>query len=145
MPADQREQAINNAVKFAPPITYATVVIARFLDSGDRGGGDAWRIQFAGRNAINFKVALAIVSFSWIPLAIHGLLSLILLFVKSPDTIDLEHLVASDVGAFPFGDSPKMADVAVHFAQLCLRSGRLRCGLGFSAASPKKVSIREGD
>jgi hypothetical protein len=144
MPADQREQALNNAVKFAPPITYATVVIATFLVPVIVAAVMLGAFNLLAGTRLNFKVALAIVSFSWIPLAIHGLLSLILLFLKSPDTIDLEHLVGSNPGAYISSDSPRWMMALLTSFDVFSFWVMILMAIGFSAANPKKISFGKG-
>ncbi len=144
MAPDKKEEALDRAVKFAPPITYISVVIGTFLVPVVIAAVMLGAFNLLAGTRLNFKVALAIVSFSWMPLAIHGLLSLILLFLKSPDTIDLEHLVASNPGAFISGDSPRwLMALMTSFDAFAIWSMVL-LAIGFSAASPKKVSFGKG-
>jgi hypothetical protein len=93
---------------------------------------------------VSFAQALGVVSYSWVPGIIGGVIGLILLFVKAPETIDLEHLVASDVGAFLSGDSPKWLMSLCTSLNLFTFWEIALMGIGFSAASPKKVSIGKG-
>ena len=141
---DQREQRLNAAIKFAPPITYVSVVIGTFLVPVVIAAVMLGAFNLLAGTRLNFKVALAIVSFSWMPLAIHGLLSLILLFVKSPDTVDLEHLVASNPGAFISSDSPRWMMALLTSFDVFAFWVMVLMAIGFAAASPKKVSFAKG-
>jgi hypothetical protein len=141
---DQREQRLNAAIKFAPPITYVSVVIGTFLVPVVIAAVMLGAFNLLAGTRLNFKVALAIVSFSWMPLAIHGLLSLILLFVKSPDTIDLEHLVASNPGAFVSSDSPRWMMTLMTSLDAFAIWVIVLMAIGFAAASPKKVTFAKG-
>jgi len=141
---DQREQRLNAAIKLAPPITYASLVIGTFLVPVIVAAVMLGAFNLLAGTRLNFKVALAIVSFSWMPLAIHGLLSLILLFVKSPDTVDLEHLVASNPGAFVSSDSPRWMMALLTSFDVFAFWVMVLMAIGFAAASPKKVSFAKG-
>ena len=141
---DQREQRLNAAIKFAPPITYVSVVIGTFLVPVVIAAVMLGAFNLLAGTRINFKVALAIVCFSWMPLTIHGLLSLILLFVKSPDTVDLEHLVASNPGAFISSDSPRWMMALLTSFDVFAFWVMVLMAIGFAAASPKKVSFAKG-
>jgi hypothetical protein len=141
---DQREQRLNAAIKLAPPITYASLVIGTFLVPVIVAAVMLGAFNLLAGTRLNFKVALAIVSFSWMPLAIHGLLSLILLFVKSPDTVDLEHLVASNPGAFISSDSPRWMMALLTSFDVFAFWVMVLMAIGFAAASPKKVSFAKG-
>ncbi|MFZ0036011.1 MAG: YIP1 family protein [Candidatus Acidiferrales bacterium] len=144
MPADQREKALDNAVKFAPPITYISVAIATLIVPVIIAAVMLGAFNLLAGTRLNFKVALAIVSFSWMPLVIHGLLSLILLFLKSPDTIDLEHLVGSNPGAFISSDSARWLMALMTSFDIFAFWVMVLMAIGFSAASPKKVTFGKG-
>ncbi len=139
-PAD-REKALDNALKFTPPIVYISVVFGTFLAPVVVGAILMGAFNLMAGTRVNFKTALAIVAFSWVPFLIHGLLSLLLLYLKSPDAIDLEHLVASNPGAFLSSDSAKwLMTLATAFDVFTLWAIVLE-GIGFSAANPKKLSV----
>jgi hypothetical protein len=141
---DQREQRLNAAIKLAPPITYVSVVIGTVLVPVIIAAVMLGAFNLLAGTRLNFKVALAIVSFSWMPLVIHGLLSLILLFLKSPDTIDLEHLVASNPGAFISSDSPRWMMTLMTSLDAFAIWVIVLMAIGFAAASPKKVTFGKG-
>ena len=90
---------------------------------------------------INFKTSMAIVSYSWTPFIISGLIGILLLFIKPPDTIELEHLVASNVAAFLPDDAPKWLEslgMSIDFFSFWVIALQ---AIGFSAASPKKLTF----
>jgi Yip1 domain len=141
--AEEKEQRMATAVKIAPIIGYVQIIvvpIAALIIGAVLMG--AFNLIASAR--ITFLQSLSIVSYGWVPGIIGGVIGLILLFVKSPDTIDLEHLVASDVGAFLSGDSPKWLMSLCTSLNLFTFWEIVLMGIGFSAASPKKVSIGKG-
>src|SRR5271154_374975 len=112
---------------FVVPVVIAAVLLGVFnLIAGAR---------------IGFLQTLAIVSYSWMTFALHGILALIMVFVKAPDSLDIEHLVASNVGAFLSSDSPRWLTTLGTALDVFTFWTIVLMGIGFSAASPKKVSI----
>jgi len=144
LPPDQREQALDRAVKFAPPFTYAAVAIGTFLYPVIAAAVMLGAFNLLAGARLNYKTALGVVAHSWMPFFVAGLLALILLFVKSPDSIDLEHLVASNPGAFLSDDSPRWLMTLLTSLDLFTFWVLILQGIGFSAANPKKVSFAKG-
>ncbi|MFZ0637392.1 MAG: YIP1 family protein [Candidatus Acidiferrales bacterium] len=138
---EQKEQAVERGVKFGPPITYVIVVVGAFLGPVIIAAVLLGAFNVMAGTRLDFKIALAIVSFSWMPFAIHGLLSIILLFVKSPDSIEIEHIVASNPAAFLASDSAKWLMSLLTSFDLFTFWVIVLQAIGFSTASPKKVSF----
>jgi hypothetical protein len=139
-----RQARLDTTLKIVPPIVYVSVVFGTFVAPVLIAAVLLGAFNLMAGTRVNFKTALAIVAFSWMPFAIHGLLSLILIFLKSPDAIDLEHLVASNPGAFLSGDSAKwLMALATAFDVFTLWVIVLE-GIGFSASNPKKISAAKG-
>jgi hypothetical protein len=88
-----------------------------------------------------FSTALGIVAHSWMPFAVAGILGIIVMYIKDPSTVDLEHLVASNPGAFLADTSPKwLMSLATSFDIFTLWVLVLQA-MGFSATNPKKISV----
>lgn len=141
---EDREQRMNTAVKIAPIIGYVQAVVVVPIAALVVAGVLMLIFNLVAGTRATFVQSLSVVSYSWVPGIIGGVIGIILLFVKAPDTIDLEHLVASNFGAFVAGDSPRwLMSLATSidlftFWQIALT------GIGFSAINPKKVSIGKG-
>jgi len=141
---EDRAKALDNAVKFTPPIVYAAAIIGTFLGPAIVAGILLLAFNLIGGTRVEFKTAFSIVAYSWMPFTIHALLSLLLMVLKSPDSIDLEHLVGSNPGAFLSSDSPKwLLTLATSFDIFTFWAIALQ-GIGFSAANPKKISFGKG-
>jgi hypothetical protein len=139
-----RQARLDASLKFVPPIVYVSVVIGTFVVPVIIAAILMGAFNLMAGTRVNFKTALAIVAFSWMPFVIHGLLSLVLMFLKSPDAIDLEHLVASNPGAFLSSDASKwLMTLATAFDVFTLWVIVLE-GIGFSATNPKKASVAKG-
>ncbi len=141
MTPEQREEALNRAVKFAPieghvfgvggTIIGALVVASIFL--GMFNG-------FAGAE-LKYKTSLGIVTHAWMPFVIHGLLGIMVLFLKDPSTVDIQNLVASNLGAVLSSDSPHwLSSLATSFDFFTFWVLFL-LAVGYSSSNPKKISV----
>jgi hypothetical protein len=140
VPADQREQTLDQQAKFAGLIGYVVAVLGPIL-----GAVIVAAVLLAAFNLLSgtkttFVTALGIVSYSWVPLLIHGLLGMVILVVKDPSTIDLKNLVASNPGALLSDDSPKWLTLLTSLDIFVFWAMALQA-FGFSATNPKKVSF----
>jgi len=141
MTPEQREQILDQRAKYAPYFGYIIGPIAIFVSAIVVAGLFLGAFNVMAGAELNFKTALAIVSFSWVPGLIGQLLGIVLLYIKSPETIDLQNLVASNVGALMSSDSPRWLvslctsiDVFSFWTIFLLATG-------FSVARPKKISM----
>jgi Yip1 domain len=142
--AEDREKALDRAIKFTQPIVYAAAVLGTFVAPLVVSAVLLLAFNLLAGARIEFKTAFAIVAFSWMPYLIHALLSILLMFLKSPESIDLEHLVASNPGAFLSNDSAKwLLTLATSVDLFTLWVIALQ-GLGFSLTNPKKISFAKG-
>lgn len=107
MTPDQRENLINQQVKFAPIFGYvfgvigfpiiALIVAAIFMGI----------FNATSSAALDFKTSLGVITHSYMPFVIASLLGILILYLKPPDQIDLQNLVASNAGTFLSSDAPK--------------------------------------
>jgi len=137
----QRQQALAMQLKITPIITPVIVVIATFA-SIMVAALVLWGLFSGGAGLkFGFKQALGIVAHGWMPYFFSGLLATVVTLVKDPADIDLEHPLASNVGAFLPSDTSKFLltfcqslDIFTIWA-LCL------VALGFAAIAPKKLKF----
>jgi Yip1 domain len=138
--ADQ-ERNIEIALKIASRVAYAEVIIGPFLGAA-LFAGIFWLIfNMAIGAKINFHTCLAVVAYGLVPGIVGSLLGVLILFLKDPSTVDLQHLVASNAGAFISSDSPKWLLALLSSADVFLFWEMILLAVGFSAAAPKKVSF----
>ena len=107
MAPDQKERLIEQQTKFRSDFRLRRYTHLHLWRRADWGGSFARGVQCDSGAQLNFKTSLGIVTYSWMPAVIQQILGILILFVKSPDTIDIEHLVASNAGAFLADDAPK--------------------------------------
>lgn len=94
-----------------------------------------------GGAGVGYKKSLALVSFAYIPMALHDLLAIPIVLMKDPTAINPENLVASNLGAVLPSSAPlwqQLLGGSVDiFAIWCL----ILVAMAFSAANPRKLSF----
>ncbi|HEV3481142.1 MAG TPA: YIP1 family protein [Candidatus Acidoferrales bacterium] len=141
LPADQQQRTMEAQLKWTPRVAYAEVIIAPFAGALVLAGIFLGVLNGLGGTRFNFKTSLGIVSYSWMPNVISGLLGIVVLLVKDPATIDLQNLVASNAGAFLADNSPKWLVALLTPVDLFSFWVMILLGIGYSAAAPKKLSF----
>jgi hypothetical protein len=141
VPADQREQTLEQQAKFAGVISYTISVVAPILSALIVAGVLLGAFNLGIGAKTTFGTALGIVAYSWVPLLIHGLLSILILFVKDPSTIDLRNMVASNPGALLSEDSAKWLVTLLTSLDIFAFWVMALQAFGFSATNPKKISF----
>jgi hypothetical protein len=144
MPADQKADAIERGAKFAPVVAYVSTIVAVPVAALIVAAVLMAVFNLVAGARVAFVQSLGIVTYSWTPAIIGAIIGLILLFVKSPDTIDIEHLVADNVGAFLSGDSPHWLMTLCTSLNVFSFWTIVMMGFGYSAVNPKKVSVGQG-
>jgi hypothetical protein len=141
MTAEQRQQMIDNQTKFAPVVTYVAIVLFTFLGAVVVAAVLLGVFNLTAGSKIGFSTSLGIVAYSWMPYLVGGLLGLLILFIKDPSTIDIEHLVASNPGAFLSDSSPKWMISLLTSLDIFTLWVLILQAIGFSATNPKKLSF----
>jgi Yip1 domain len=141
MTPEQRENIMDKQLKYAPMFGYFEGVVippvAALLTAAVLLG----IFNLTGSTQTNFKTSLAIVAFAWSPWLIHGLLSILIIFLKDPATIDLQNVVASNVGAFLPEGSAKWLTALLSSIDIFAIWTLFLLAIGFSATNPKKLSV----
>jgi hypothetical protein len=141
MAPDQKERLIEQQTKFAPIFGYVGIPIFIFGGALIGAGVLLGAFNVTSGAQLNFKTCLGIVTYSWMPAVIQQILGILILFVKSPDTIDIEHLVASNAGAFLADDAPKWLMSICTSLDIFTFWTLFLAALGFAVARPKKISM----
>ena len=139
MPQDQKDNMLENQVKYAPKFAFAfgivfTALFALFMTLVYWGAFNL----FNGA-ALTFKQAIGIVSHAFIPLIISSLLAIIVLVIKPHGDVDPEHFLASNLAAFLPDDAAKWLAALGQSLELFWIWTMALVAIGFSAASPKKI------
>lgn len=141
MSAEDRERALNAQIKFGPIFGYVEGVIIPPIGALVCAGVLLLFFNLSGATKVDFKTSLAIVAFAWVPWLVHGLLSILILFLKDPSTVDLQSIVASNPGAFLADDAAKWLSVLLSSFDIFALWTLILLAIGFSATNPKKLSF----
>ena len=141
LPPEQKERVIEQQTKFAPLFGYIGLPIGLFVGAVVIGGVLLGAFNGLAGAQLDLKTSMSIVTYSWMPGVIQQILGILILFVKSPDTIDLEHLVASNCGAFLADDAPKWLMSLCTSLDIFTFWTLFLAALGFAVARPKKISM----
>ena len=141
MTEEQREKLIDTQTKVAPIFAYVAVVLLPFIGAVVVGAVLMLAFNLIHGTKIGFVPSLGIVSYSWVPGIIGALLGILIIFLKDPSTVDLDHLVASNGGAFLADDAPKWMVTLFTAFDLFAFWNIILMAFGFSAADPKKISF----
>jgi hypothetical protein len=139
-PAEQ-EARIQVALKFTSAIAYTEVILGPFLVELILAGVFWLIFNMAVGAKIGFRLSLAVVSYSLVPGIFASLIGVLILFLKDPSTVDLQHLIASNAGAFLSSDTSKWLLALLSSVDLFLFWEMILLAIGYSAAAPKKVSF----
>jgi hypothetical protein len=140
MTPEQQERLLDRQAKIAPVFGYAVAIVGPF--AGAVIVAAVYLAVFnllAGAN-IKFPTSLGIVAYSWMPGVIASLLGILIVFLKEPSTVDLQHLIASNAGAFISDDSPKWLGSLLGSLDIFVIWTLLLLAAGYSATNPKKIS-----
>jgi hypothetical protein len=138
--AEAQQQRITSIMGYVSKIAYAEVLIWPFL-AAFLFAGIFWLIFNLGAGAkIGYGVCLGVVSYGFLPTILGSLLGVLIIYLKDPSTVDLQHLVASNAGAFLSSDAPKALAAALRAVDIFLFWEMILLAIGFSAAAPKKLS-----
>jgi hypothetical protein len=89
---------------------------------------------------IPFKRALAAVAYSWMTGLVAIILSIIVMFIKSPEDFDIQNPLAFNLGAFLASDAPKWLKALAGSFDLFTFWTIALLGIGFAAASTKRMA-----
>jgi hypothetical protein len=141
MSAEERERTIETQIKIAPKFGYVEGLVVPPIAALVVAGVLMLVFNLSGATKVDFKTSLAIVSYSWVPWLVHGVLSILILFLKDPSTVDLQNIVASNPGAFLSDDAAKWLVSLLSSIDIFAIWTLALLAIGYSASNPKKLSF----
>lgn len=141
MTPEQREKMLDQQTKAASIFGYIGAVLGLFIVAVIIAAVLMAALNLMSGGGVGFKTSLGIVAYSWVPGLIGGLLGILVLFLKDPSTIDIQHLVATNAGAFLSDDAPKWQESLLSSFDLFTFWSMILMGIGYSAVNPKKISF----
>jgi len=140
LPAADQQQRIEIATKYASKIAYVEVIVGPFI-AALLFAGIFWLLFNMGAGAkVGYKHSLAITSYGLVPGILASILGILVIFLKDPSTVDIQNLLASNVGAFLSSDAPKPLAALLKSVDILIFWEMFLIAVGFSAAAPRKLS-----
>lgn len=141
VPADKREEVMEQQTKVAGIIGYVAATVAPIISAVLVAAILLGLFNLVLGSKMRFVTSLGIVAHAWVPFVLHGLLGLLIIFLKDPATVDIENLVASNPGAFLSSDSAKWLVTFLTTLDIFTFWSMALMAFGYSATNPKKVSV----
>jgi hypothetical protein len=141
MTPDQRDKMLETQTKYAAVFGYVGVVLGTFIGALLVAAVLLAAFNVIGGGRIGFTTSLGIVAHSWVPGIIAGLLGILIIFLKDPSTVDIQHLLATNAGAFLSDDAPKWQESLLSSLDLFVFWYLILMSIGYSATNPKKISF----
>ncbi|MGB6875213.1 MAG: YIP1 family protein [Candidatus Acidiferrales bacterium] len=141
MKPEQREHMIEIQVKAAPIVGYAFGVVVFPLIVLVIAAIFMGIFNATSSAAIDLKTSFGIVSHAWLPFVIAALLGILVMFLKAPDTVNLQNLVASNVGALLSNKAPLWLQTLCTSLDVFTFWVIGLLAFGYSVARPKKLSM----
>jgi Yip1 domain len=142
MTPDQRDQMLDTQVKWASKIGYISSTVGILIAAAIVAGVLLLGFMVIAGVRPTYTQTLGIVSHAWVgPGIIASLLGILILFLKDPSTIDLNSLVASNVGALMPDDTAKWLKTLLGSIDVFAFWNMLLMAFGFSAVDPKRLSV----
>jgi len=136
---EQKEQQVAMGAKISPgiawgigicwPILQAVIVAAVMLLAYNLIGGAGAR----------FGASMGIVAHAYFPWILYSLLFVLILYLKTPGTVDLENPIATNVGAFLSESTPKALMSLGRSIDIFSVWTLFLISMGFAAVNPKKL------
>ena len=144
LPPDQRANVINQQSKIAPIFAYAANIIIFPIACLVIAGILMGAFNATASAGLDFKTSFGIVTHAYMPSVIAFLLAILIMYLKSPDQLDVQNLVASNLGAVLSSDTPRWLVSLGTSIDLFSFWMIALLAVGFSAARPKKITMSKG-
>lgn len=144
LPPEQRQQIIDRQAQFASIFGYIGVIVGVPVVALIVAAIFMGIFNATSSAELDFKTSFGIISHSYMPGLIAALLGILILYIKPPDQIDIQNLVASNVGAVISGDSPKWLQslgTSIDIFSFWIIG---LMAFGYSVARPKKIKMSSG-
>jgi hypothetical protein len=138
MPVEQREQILQQQLRFVPAISHIQGAVAWPLITLVTGGVFLFVFNILLGGQLTFRQVYAVVCYGNLPHGLGAVLALVVMFIKDPADFDLQNPVASNLGAFlDPTTTPKWLVSAAGSVDLFSAWVVLLLATGFAAAARK--------
>lgn len=141
MTPQQKEKMIELQVKIAPIFGYIAGVVGTPIVFLIIGAIFMGIFNATASAALDFKTSFSIAAHAWMPLSLIGLLGILIMYLKPPDTVNIQNLVASNVGALLSNSAPAWEQTLCGSLDIFSFWTLGLLALGYSVARPKKLKM----
>jgi hypothetical protein len=141
MTPEKKEQLIDMQVKTAPIFGYAAGIIITPLAIVIVAALFMGIFNATASAGIDFKTSFGVVTHAYLPLVFLGLLGILVMYLKPPDTVNLQNLVASNVGALLSNSAPLWLQTLCGALDVFSFWVIGLMAFGYSVARPKKIKM----
>lgn len=141
MTPQQKEHMIELQVKIAPIFGYVFGVIGVPIVFLIIGAVFMGVFNATASAALDFKTSFSIAAHAWLPFSLVGLLGILVMYLKPPDTVNIQNLVASNAGALLGTSAPVWQQTLCSSLDIFSFWVIGLLALGYSVARPKKLKI----
>jgi hypothetical protein len=142
MSQEKKDEIVDTQVAVASKFAYVSGVLIPIIAALIAAGVLMLGFIVVTGERPTFSQSMGIVTHAWVgPGIIAGLLGILVIFLKDPSTVDLNALVASNVGAFLPDESAKWMKTLLGGIDIFSLWSVLLVAFGFSAVDPKRVSV----
>ncbi|HEV2386379.1 MAG TPA: YIP1 family protein [Candidatus Acidoferrales bacterium] len=139
---NQRAQALDRAVRTAPMFGYGGGTIGTVIVLAVIAGIFVGAFNIIFGTSIRFGASFGIAAHAFLPEVVRGLLGIVIVLTKPPEGVDLQNLVASNVGVFLPIDAAQWLRVLAGSLDVFAFWTLALLAIGYSAAgSSRKVSF----
>jgi hypothetical protein len=141
MTPQQKERMIELQVKVAPIFGYVFGVIGVPIVFLIIGAIFMGIFNATASAALDFKTSFSIAAHAWMPFTLLSLLGILVMYLKPPDTVNIQNLVASNVGALLSKSAPVWLQTLCNALDIFSFWVIGLLALGYSLARPKKLKM----
>lgn len=141
MTPEQREHMVEMQVKIAPIAGYIGAIVGFPVISLVIAAIFTGIFNATSSASLDFKTSFGVVTHSYMPFAIPSILGILVLYLKPPDTVDLQNLVASNVGALLSKSAPMWQQSTGTSLDIFTFWVLGLMAFGYSVVRPKKLKI----
>lgn len=141
MTPQQQQHMLDVQVKVAPIFGYAAGVIGVPIVFLIIGAVFMGIFNATASAALDFKTSFSIAAHAWMPFSLLGLLGILVMYLKPPDTVNIQNLVASNVGALLSNSAPMWLQTICSSLDIFSFWVIGLLAFGYSVARPKKLTM----
>lgn len=136
----QQRQQLALTLKYTPRVEYGVVAVVLPLIIVIVAAVLLADFNLINGTQLKFKTSFSIVTYAWVPAIIVSLLSILVLFLKDPATVDPQNIVIANASAFISPDAPKWQVALLSSFDIFTFWEMFLMAIGFGVAAPRKLS-----